>query len=329
MQWNTIGWLSFVTLAACQPTQPTTDAHAPAPSASGAPSAGPSTTAPRPPPPASTSLAIVNVGGGRFAIENGGDAPARVKLAAAIERKTDTGWTPLYIDVRDGYRLVEECPRREAQLDACVDVAAHGELDPARWTGFNCSGQCNMICRANAYEGPGTFRLVVSTCDGARVEGLPFDMPSDRGTAALDRWTIATGVVSATAVRLSLPSAPNFRADVPATPDHVAGFAVRPGTEHALDAASLGALRGLLQAEHGFDDQMLKRCALHDLVGVRVVREMPSTGTARRETVDIALDFTCKKLFAAFGEGKHRTAMATQFDPSQKAFAAWAKGAFP
>jgi len=316
-------------LAACHhDAKPAPDALAPTAtaSASAAPSAS-ATASPVPTP--SAPLAIVDLGGGRFAIENDGADAARVKSAAAIERKTDTGWQALYIDVRDGYRLVEQCPARGTPVDACVSVPAHGELDPARWTGFNCSGQCNMICRANAFEGPGTFRLVVSTCDGARVEGPAFEMPSFRDPPALDRWALATNIASASVVRLDNASAAHADTSAPASPGHVAGFATK-GAEHPLDSSvALGALRAFLQDGRGFDDKIMKRCAMGPMVGVRLERDLPSTAAARRQTVEIAMDFSCNKLFAAFGEGSHRVTLASHFDPSHRAAVTWAKAVFP
>lgn len=310
------GLLAIAALS-CHPKAPPSEAS---PSASTAPDASFSASATRPAPAAAVTL--VNVGGGRFRVENGGASVTRLRSAAAIERRTDAGWREVPIDLHHGYRLVERCPPAAEPVATCVPLAPREELDPARWTGLDCSGQCNDACRANSYEGPGTFRLVVTSCDGARVEGLPFEMPSPRGPAALDRWAVSRDVVSATVMRLELTSG---KGAAPA--EEVAGFAVRPGTERPLDAPAISSLRGLLEAPRGFDDTIVTRCATRQLAGVRLVRQLPSTDGPRRQTVELALDFACQRLFVAFGEGTRRVTLAPHFGPSRPAFVAWTKAA--
>lgn len=297
------------------------DARTPVASASPAPSSTVSS-----PPPLPADVTIVNVGAGRFEIRSASSGTSRLRTVATIERKTDGGWQPLALDLGTGYRLVEECPRREGQLDGCVDVGAGATLVPVRWSGMGCSAQCNMTCRANPFEGPGTFRLVVRSCDGREIDGAPFDLPDAAGEAALDRWALAQDVASATAMRLDV--APGFDAAKTGA-DRVAGFAVRAGTEHALDRATIDALRAALENEHGFDDQIEKRCSVAHLVGARLTRTLATSGGPRTQSVDVAVDFACDKFFAAFGEPPHRVVLASHFDPSRAAFVAWAKQAMP
>jgi hypothetical protein len=148
-----------------------------------------------------------------------------------------------------------------------------------------------------------------------------FRMPQDPHT--IERFGFTMDVVSATVAKLHLPTQ-QFALGAPATPDHIAGFAVKRGTEHPLDAVSLDAFLRLVGDENGFDDRIAKRCLMTDLVGVRIVRSPRTTGAKRNETLEIAFDATCDKFFAVRGEGKHRTEMATHFDPSRPAFLAWA-----
>lgn len=271
-------------------------------------------------------VTIANFGAGRFEVRNDSSAAARVQTVATIERKTDAGWQALALDLGTGYRLVEECPRHEAQLDTCVDLAAGGALVPVRWSGMGCSAQCNGTCRANPFEGPGTFRLVVRSCDGAEVDGRPFDLPDPASEEALDRWALASDAGSATAMRLDVR--PAFDATQTGA-DRVAGFAVRAGSEHPIDGAAMDSLRSLLRNEHGFDDQIAKRCSMAHLVGVRFARSLATTGAPRTQKVDVAMDFVCDAFFAAFGDGPHRVVLASHFDPSRAAFVAWAKQAMP
>jgi hypothetical protein len=82
---------------------------------------------------------------------------------------------------------------------------------------------------------------------------------------------------------------------------------------------------------NGFDDEVMKRCAVEHLVGVRVVRRLATTGPPRTETVEIAMDFLCNKLFIVHGgeRGSERRVHATHFDPSRAAWIGWAKRALP
>ena len=289
-------------------------------------SAASSSSAVSSPPPAPADVTIVNVGAGRFEIRNASSGTSRLRTAASIERKTDAGWQPLTLDLGTGYRLVEECPRREGQLDTCVDVGAGATLVPVRWSGMGCSAQCNMTCRANPFEGPGTFRLVLHSCDGREIDGAPFDLPDAASETALDRWALAQGDASASAMRLDV--GPGFDASKTGA-DRVAGFAVRAGTEHALDSGAIDALHSILRNEHGFDDQIAKRCSVAHLVGVRLTHTLATSGAPETESVDVAVDFACDKFFAAFGDPHHRVVLASHFDPSRAAFVAWAKQAMP
>jgi hypothetical protein len=178
--------------------------------------------------------------------------------------------------------------------------------------------------------GPGTFRLVASTCDGVTIAGPPFDLPPVENASSLERWGLATNAVSATAMRLEKPGA-GWNGASPTAPDRIAGFTVRAGTERPLDAAALGALLDRLRAPTGYDHRIAKRCAMDHLVGFRLTRRPATTGAARDEIVEIAVDFSCQKLFAARGgdRGRARTVLATHFDPSRAAFVALVKQALP
>ncbi len=272
--------------------------------------------------PATPPVQITNFGVGRFEISATGGAPVRIRTPGTMERQNPDGtWVSVgeRFDVGTGYKLLDKCPERTAPLPACVDVTT---LVPVRWTGFNCSAQCNGTCRANSFEGPGTFRLSVTSCDGATtVVGKPFDMPDNRNgnDTSVDRWGLGVGATWATVVRLDVPSRAGFDASVAASPSRVAGFSVRAGSEHPIDKATLDELVGLLQARDGFDDQIVKRCAVHDLVGVRLTRALASTGAARTDAVEIALDFACNKFFGAFGTTPRETT-ASHFDAAHAKF---------
>jgi hypothetical protein len=253
-----------------------------------------------------------------------------VKLAtvARIEQKSGGDWKLLeHLDLNSGYRLVERCADTPP---ACIDLLATTPLHPVPFRGFNCSAQCNDTCAANVWLGPGTFRLVVSTCDGAAVAGPPFELPPVDNSSLLERWGLAADAVSAAAMRLEKPGA-GWNGASPAAPDRIAGFTVRAGTERPLDAATLAALLDRLRAPAGYDDRIAKRCAMDHLVGFRLTRRPASTGAAHDDIVEIAVDFTCQKLFAARGgsRGRARSVLGTHFDPSRAAFLALVKQALP
>ncbi len=174
----------FVVLAACNqdakapidarpaPTSSdaTRDATSDATSGSSAPTA--SATFPL------SGIVITNLSPGRFEVSNKGPAPVKLKTSASIERQDSGGGFQAIesrFDVGKGYRLIEQCVATEPP---CVEIPASGKLYPVRWSGFNCSAQCNGTCRANSFEGPGTFRLVVTQCEGdAQVAGPTFELP--------------------------------------------------------------------------------------------------------------------------------------------------------
>ncbi len=298
------------------------------PSASVTPSATPHAT----PDATPLAIAITDFGGGRFQITNTSGEPIRVKTRASIERSMRDGtttWAAIddRIDLGSGYKLLERC----GPSDACVEIAPGATLTPVRWTGMGCSGQCNFTCRANSYEGPGLFRLTVDACDSRSERHGPerSRLPDITNEGGVDRFALATDVDSAIAVRLERPSTAGFDASQPRATDRIAGFAIRTGTEKPLDHSALDALTAWLRAPKNFDDVTMKRCAVHDLVGVRLTRHPRTTlATPVTEIVDVAMDFACNKLLVAFGEGANRKAEGTLFDPSRPAILAWAKGVF-
>ena len=263
------------------------------------------------------------MGPGMFEIENTSSAPVKLATAARIEREDGT---PLALDLGNGYRLVEQCP--VAEPPACVEVPAGAKLRPVPWSGLSCSSQCNGNCDKNVWQGGATYRFVVKTCDGAATVASPvFAIPFNSRPGPLHRFGLTMDVASATIARLELP-AQQFSLKAPATPDHIAGFRVKPGTEKPLDPALLDEFTKLVANEKGFDDAIAKRCLMTDLIGLRIVRHPRTTGAQQTDVVEIAFDHeTCSKFFAARGDSAHRVEMATHYDPQRPAVLAWAKRA--
>jgi hypothetical protein len=308
-------FLVLTLVAACHADVQPARVLTPAPSASATVTASPTVRG---------RVAITVAGPGAFEIENTGAAPMKVATVAHIE---DGDGASLALDLDKGYRLLEQCPTKDEHPDACVEIAPGATLHPVPWTGFGCNAQCNPTCRANTWEGGGRFRLVVKSCDGADTFASPeFPIPHDSRLGPFARAGLTMDVASATVARLELPTQ-EFALGAPATPDHIAGFKVRPGTEKPLDRALVDKLLALMLHENGFDDQIAKRCLMTDLVGVRLLRHPRTTGAPKTDVVEIAFDQTCSKFFAVRGDATHRVEMATHYDPQRPAFLAWAKRA--
>lgn len=273
-------------------------------------------------PATAPSVALTLLGAGE--LEVSASSPSRVAAAADVERRDERGqWVRLeHLDLGRGYRLTAQC----TQTDACFGVAPGAALRPEPWRGFDCSAQCNGTCRANAWLGPGTFRFVVRDCDGKNpLASPPFTLPDAEhaSTAAFDRWKMTDGVVRGEAMRIARPPV-RWKVE-----DGLSGIPAKAPV--AVSAAAIAALTNLLRAPRGFDDQVQKRCLTEHWVGVRLIRQLATTGAAAREDVsEIAFDFTCNKLFATRGPmGADRRTTATHFDPSHNALLAWARTVFP
>ncbi len=276
---------------------------------------------------ASAPVVITVLGLGRF--EVAAPAKATVRTVARLERRgADGAWSPpadAELDLGKGYRLLERC---DDPAPACIDVTT--PLQPVAWTGLDCSAQCNHSCRANRWVGPGTFRLVVLSCDGATsTAGPAFEVPGTdfSDEPAFARWGLATHLLRGSVARLELPDG-KWDAKAHGT-GVIAGFTVRPATEHALAPADVEEIAKLLQNPHGYDDQVLKRCQMEATVGFRLTRQLPTTGAPREEILDLGIDLHCSKFFAARGEGPNRYVHSTHFDPSHASFVALVKRLFP
>ena len=112
-------------------------------------------------PPSPSSLHLWLRGPGALAIENRGASPARLAWAVAIEKKTDAGWSRMPAELH----LFEQCPAPEAPGDGCVELAPGATLRPVHWSGFFGCTQCGP-CDKNIPAAAGTYRFVVTSCDG-------------------------------------------------------------------------------------------------------------------------------------------------------------------
>jgi hypothetical protein len=98
-----------------------------------------------------------------------------IALAIRVERHDVDRWAPIPTE----FNAVSACVRGARR--PFVRLAPGEVLTVAPWRGYSCSGQCNQICRTNAYYGPGEFRFVVSRWpSGERVAGPPFALAPRR-----------------------------------------------------------------------------------------------------------------------------------------------------
>lgn len=111
---------------------------------------------------------------GAFRVKNetGAAVSARARVDVEVLDENHT-WQQtrvlLYLDPR--------C-QPEPPLNRCVTLEPGAVLQPYRWSGFSCSGQCRRHCPGNHYLRGWSLRFVVSSCDGLeRYPGPAFRLP--------------------------------------------------------------------------------------------------------------------------------------------------------
>lgn len=111
---------------------------------------------------------------GGLRIVNAGPAPVAIHMTIAVQKLEAVGWVPVTTELN----AVERCdPPGSATT---VTIAPSGALNVRRWRGFSCSGQCNMVCRANIYYGPGKFRFVATAVSPpSLIVSAPFALPAE------------------------------------------------------------------------------------------------------------------------------------------------------
>jgi hypothetical protein len=112
---------------------------------------------------------------GAFRLVNKSETAVALSTRVKVERLRDGSWieTPIHMT------LTEKCSPRPKPT--CITLDRGQTIEPVRWTGYTCSGQCPRSCRSNHFAGPGEFRFVIESCDGTqRLTGTPFAMPDKR-----------------------------------------------------------------------------------------------------------------------------------------------------
>ena len=105
----------------------------------------------------------VGAGFGDLRIANHGPAMA-LRSAVVVEMQREEGWVALPVS---NLFLRRSCQR--ADVPDCVELAPGASLDMVPWTGRLCLSQCMTHCRFDGAEEPGTYRFVVSSCEGTQT----------------------------------------------------------------------------------------------------------------------------------------------------------------
>ncbi len=101
--------------------------------------------------------------------ENHGRATMRLAKTLEVERKNGETFTRL--EGVGELLLRESCGHAPPD---CIELAPGAMLAPPGWNGqLGDTAQC--ACPGCTYAESGTYRFVARTCDGARIEGEPFD----------------------------------------------------------------------------------------------------------------------------------------------------------
>ncbi len=285
-----------------------------------------------------------DLGAGSMAILNLAKHPVRVSSAVAMERRQPDGtWKAEPGVDRDlGYRMVETCSAEAAPTDGCVELAGGQAFFPAPFSGLRCASQCNKACKDDGPAGPGEFRFVVTECGASDVSLVGPVFSLARLTASrLARSRLVQGLTKAVAVRLSQP----LKLDMAAEPieGRLLGF-TKQGTARDVSPAALDTLRAALTKEDGFDDAIMNRCVMEQLVGLQLTRALPVTiygegeaGTSEVVT-DLVLDLHCQRIFfrtralmTRLGPRPATKASVewTNFGPSHAAIVALARSLLP
>lgn len=288
------------------------------------PAPPPKSSAPAPKP--SSPVVVTEVGPGTFELTSSEET----SLASALELErasADTFEKVEGLDAGKGLTLATSCAAPPA---SCVTLAKGIPLVPVAWTGLTCAAQCNASCRAEAPAAPGAYRVAVRACGGARFAELPFTVPKGP-IEGIPRVWAGTSLVAGVVARLGLPRGkPGWDMTEPRAKGDVAGMP-ETSPERPVDATSLTKLSEILKKEDGFDDRIMKRCLMSQIVGFRLTRDLATTGPARRGELEVVLSLGCAKIFVVTepSPGKRRVVHASHFDPQREAVAALVRGLFP
>ncbi len=103
---------------------------------------------------------------GEFSVVNRGSTIS-LNSAVTVEQKVNGKW--VRASVTNLY-LRETCG---AQPQPCRRLEHNDRITAVQWTGKFCSSQCPVPCRLDGPAPPGTYRFVVTSCDGKDTFASP------------------------------------------------------------------------------------------------------------------------------------------------------------
>ena len=111
---------------------------------------------------------VLESGGVDLVLQNHDAAPVRLAADVAVER---VGSGVPVVLAANALSLRFSC---DAPPVACLELVPGAELRPPAWLATSGRAQCN---ERGAERAPrGSYRFVARTCDGARLEGAPFEL---------------------------------------------------------------------------------------------------------------------------------------------------------
>ena len=115
---------------------------------------------------------------GEFRVLNRGKQ-IQLNTTVKIQEKTSEGWREAPVT---NLRLRASCEASAAK--ECMTLAAGASLQPPAWTGSYCSSQCLANCNLDGPAPPGTYRYVISSCDGKhKFVSPPFEKKPQNSAA--------------------------------------------------------------------------------------------------------------------------------------------------
>lgn len=106
-------------------------------------------------------------GFGAFQIVNHGPL-LRLSSAVEVEQRTDGVWKSARVA---NLLLIPKCESGAAP--ECVSLSTGATLQPVPWRGNYCYSQCPVSCDLDGPLPAGTYRFVVTTCDGKQRFASP------------------------------------------------------------------------------------------------------------------------------------------------------------
>jgi hypothetical protein len=109
----------------------------------------------------------LGAGFGEFSVSNQGPAIS-LNSIVVVERKENEKWVRASVT---SLHLREVCGA--TKLPRCREVKPNEKINAVPWTGKFCSSQCPSHCRLDGPAPPGSYRFVVTRCDGRETFSSP------------------------------------------------------------------------------------------------------------------------------------------------------------